>query len=815
MRTFSTKRGIGSGRGGNAARSRTGDSESGEAPPPGTGKGRLVPSIAAAAMLAAALGPMGAVPASADVAAVGPVDAQNGFPTWYSDGSVKLQLCYMAGAGCLAEPPNPAAPASYPDNFPEEAFWFAAEASGGNLGLYEAALEAAHVNGPVAPGEQMGFGRLRFILNNLKPNTAYTITHPYGVNTITSEPDPKNAALGRIKTTIDSGVCAPTPLVPCNWAGVGAAFLGDYAVGTTASFLRQTGAAPSTLGDINTPRPVTGAPSGTNAVVVTGPDAGGPGINTLTVDTFTVQGLIFNGDDGAPSAPDLATASDSGRSATDNITKVTTPVFTGSIPGAPNAAGTVELMIDGAATPAASAPLAAGAYSLQSAAALVPGVHRAQARIANPAAATDPAAPPFLVSPTLTFTVDTTAPVASVVAPFPSTPTLDNTPTLNYTANEAAQFECRLLPSNAAWDPGCTSPMTYDAQVNGTYMFGVRATDAAGNVGAEASRAVRIGPADTAAPTVSARGPASAATNVAANANVTATFSEFMQGVTGTTFTLRNAAGTVIPATVTYDQATKRATLNPTANLAPSTTYTARLTGGASAIRDTANIALASTSWTFTTGAAPTVTARTPGSNGTAVASAGNLTATFSKAVAGVSGTTFTLKNAAGTAVPGVVSYNATTRVATLDPSASLPADTRYTATLTGGATAIRDTGGTPLASTSWSFTTGPAPTITTRTPASGATGVRRANNITATFSEAVQGVTASTFTLRNASTGAAVSAVVSRNGTTNQWILNPGVTLASNTRYTVTITGSTTAARDLAGNPAATSSWSFTTGTL
>ncbi|EMY34948.1 subtilisin-like serine protease, partial [Arthrobacter crystallopoietes BAB-32] len=316
-------------------------------------------------------------------------------------------------------------------------------------------------------------------------------------------------------------------------------------------------------------------------------------------------------------------------------------------------------------------------------------------------------------------------------------------------------------------------------------------------------------------PTVTARGPASAATNVAVGSNVTATFSEFMQGVSGTTFTLRNPAGTVIPAVVTYDQATKRATLNPSANLAPNTVYTVRLAGGTTAIRDTANIALASTSWTFTTAAAPTVTARTPGSGGTAVVSANNITATFSKSVTGVSGTTFTLKNAAGTVIPAAVSYDATTRVATLNPSANLPADARFTATLTGGPSAIRDTTGLPLASTSWSFTTGPAPTITTRTPAVNATAVRRANNITATFSEAMQGITGSTFTLRNASTGAVISAVVSRNGTTNQWILNPSATLASNTRYTVRITGGTSAARDLAGNPAATTSWNFTTGTL
>ena len=785
---------------------------------------RTFASLAAAVTLAASLVPLAALPASADVAAVGPVDQQNGFPMWYSDGSVKLQLCYMANSGCLAEPPNTAVPASYPDNFPEEAFWFAAEASGGNLRLYEAALEAAHVNGPVKQGEQMGFGRLRFIIENLVPNASYTVTHPYGTTTLTAEPDPKNAALGRIKTTLDSGVCAPTALVPCDWKGVGAAFLGDYAVGTTAAFLKQTGAAAGTLGDINTARPVTGAPSGTNAVIVTGPNAGGPGVDTLTVDTFTVQGLVFNGDDGAPSTPDLTAASDSGRSTTDNITNATTPTFTGNIPGGPASTATVELMLDGASAPAASVAMTNGSYSLKPATALAAGVHKVQARIANPAyavdpvtgAPADPAVPQYLVSPTLTFTVDTTAPAASVVAPFPSTPTLDNTPTFNYTSNETgARFDCQLLPSNATWDSTCASPMTYDAQVNGTYLFNVRAIDAAGNVGTAATRTVRIGPADTVAPTVTARGPGASATNVAIGSNVTATFSEFMQGVSGTTYTLRNAAGTVIPATVTYDQATRRATLNPTSNLAPNTVYTVRLTGGTTAIRDTANIALASTSWTFTTAAAPTVTARTPGSGGTAVSSAGDITATFSKAVTGVSGTTFTLKNAAGTVIPAAVSYNATTRVATLNPSANLAADTRYTATLTGGTTAIRDTIGTPLASTSWSFITGAAPTMTARTPAVNATGVRRANNITATFSEPMQGVTATTFNLKNATTGAAVTATVTRNGTTNQWVLNPGATLASNTRYTVTLTGGTSAARDLAGNPAATTIWSFTTGTL
>ena len=209
----------------------------------------------------------------------------------------------------------------------------------------------------------------------------------------------------------------------------------------------------------------------------------------------------------------------------------------------------------------------------------------------------------------------------------------------------------------------------------------------------------------------------------------------------------------------------------------------------------------------------PTVTAKSPVSLATRVAQSINATATFSEAVQGVSTATMRVKNPAGSVLSALVSYNATTRVATLNPTATLAPDTRYSVSLTGGAAAIRDATGTPLVSTGWSFTTGPAPTITTRTPASGATGASRTASVSVTFSEAMAGVAASTFKLKNTTTGAAIAAVVTRNGTSNQWILNPNTTLAATTNFTVTVTGGTTAVRDLAGNPVATSIWRFTTG--
>ncbi|TFB75478.1 hypothetical protein E3O06_05130 [Cryobacterium glaciale] len=206
----------------------------------------------------------------------------------------------------------------------------------------------------------------------------------------------------------------------------------------------------------------------------------------------------------------------------------------------------------------------------------------------------------------------------------------------------------------------------------------------------------------------------------------------------------------------------------------------------------------------------PTVIARTPASGARSVSTTGNLTATFSEPVTGVSGTTFVLRR--GTlVVASVVSYNATTRVATLNPSVTLLTDRTYTATLSG----IRDVAGNTMADSTWSFITGPAPTITTRTPAAGATGVRRNANVTALFSEDIIGVSASTVVITRVSTGAVVASAAAFNATTNVLTINPGVTLTSNVQYRVTIIGGNTSVRDLIGNPLVTSTWTFTTGAL
>ena len=148
---------------------------------------------------------------------------------------------------------------------------------------------------------------------------------------------------------------------------------------------------------------------------------------------------------------------------------------------------------------------------------------------------------------------------------------------------------------------------------NGVYRYGATsgfptATFASSNYWVDVVFMNTSSAPDTTAPTVTGTTPAGGASNVAANENITATFSEAMNPatLTTTTFELRDPANALIPAAVTYDAAARRATLDPTANLLTSTTYTARIRGGAvdPRAKDTAGNALAQDLfWTFTTSA--------------------------------------------------------------------------------------------------------------------------------------------------------------------------------------------------------------------
>ena len=100
----------------------------------------------------------------------------------------------------------------------------------------------------------------------------------------------------------------------------------------------------------------------------------------------------------------------------------------------------------------------------------------------------------------------------------------------------------------------------------------------------------------------------------------------------------------------------------------------------------------------------PVVVTRVPAPNAVGVSRGTNVTAEFSETVSGIRSGTFILRRTSnGVIFPAVVTYDAATRVAKLNPSGTLRASTKYTATLTSG---VKDTAGNSLTATRWTFKT-------------------------------------------------------------------------------------------------------------
>ncbi len=336
-------------------------------------------------------------------------------------------------------------------------------------------------------------------------------------------------------------------------------------------------------------------------------------------------------------------------------------------------------------------------------------------------------------------------------------------------------------------------------------------------------------------PTVVSTNPLNGAITVPINQKIGATFSEAMNSgtiIAPATFTLAVAGvgGAAVPGTVTYVAAADSATFAPTANLLPSTQYTATIKTSAESAAG--NFLASNYAWSFTTGLTPnitppTVTITLPASAATGVSTNQAITATFSKVMDPatiVAPGTFTVAVAGvgGASVAGTVSYAGS--IATFAPTANLAPSTQFTATITNAA---KDLSGNALIAGAvpnpWSFTTGVGPnttppTITLTSPANAAINVPLNTAINATFSEAMNPVTiaaAGTFTVSvSGAGGAAVSGNVTYNSASNIATFTPAANLTASTQYTATITN---AAKDLAGNALAAgvvpNPWTFTTG--
>lgn len=240
------------------------------------------------------------VPAQAALNAVDPgayVAANGGFPAWYQDNHGRaLDLCLTKAvssrvAGAPGAPaymctllPTPGVfddtqPIVFPGNFPDEAFWFTADAAivdasrGINLS-YGTAVEAAFASGEPLAGDQVSFARVRIRVDVPTAGT-YVITHPYGVEVFDV------AAGGRraINMTRDIGIA-------------GAGDFSGALKGDVGPFLRSVNGPYSEgserfIGDPNLEERVAGSPFKTNFVRIEGPG----GID-LRTELFAVSGKL-------------------------------------------------------------------------------------------------------------------------------------------------------------------------------------------------------------------------------------------------------------------------------------------------------------------------------------------------------------------------------------------------------------------------------------------------------------------------------------------------------------------------------------------
>ena len=280
----------------------------------------------------------------------------------------------------------------------------------------------------------------------------------------------------------------------------------------------------------------------------------------------------------------------------------------------------------------------------------------------------------------------------------------------------------------AVFEP--TSGLAPDTRYTATMVTGIK--DLAGNpLASDFAWCFVTGPgADASAPGVASTVPAGAASGVAVNRSVVATFSADMDSasITSANFTLTGPGAVAVAGTVSYGR--RAAVFVPSGALAANATYTASIGTG---VKGLTGVPLpARVSWSFVTGAAgdataPVVAAVSPAPAASGVAIGQSVSVTFSEPMNPMSITTANLNvttpGAAGAAarrVIGTVSFDVATNTATfvrinhlttpvafhLTPVSDLEPNTTYTATLGTGA---KDLAGNALVDGKvWSFTTAP-----------------------------------------------------------------------------------------------------------
>ncbi|MDX6518425.1 MAG: large repetitive protein, partial [Gaiellaceae bacterium] len=242
------------------------------------------------------------------------------------------------------------------------------------------------------------------------------------------------------------------------------------------------------------------------------------------------------------------------------------------------------------------------------------------------------------------------------------------------------------------------------------------------------------------APSVSSTSPADGASTVATNTNVVLNFSEAVTA-TGSSFTIECPTSTS-KAFAVSGSGTSAITLDPTSNLPEGTVCT--VTAIANQISDVDSADPpdhpgANYVFSFTTDSAPLVTSTSPLNSASGVDPSGNITVGFNEAV-DVTTSSFTI-SCDSSPQTFTVSGSGTSSI-TLDPNSNLPSTASCTVTAVAANISDTDTGDPPdhpAANFVFSFSTqDAAPTVTSTSPADGATDVAKSANIAVTFSESV-----------------------------------------------------------------------------
>jgi hypothetical protein len=248
------------------------------------------------AVLGAALAVIGFLPSvgqaettstqTAFLTQAGPLDPVTGYPTYFQDSNgLRLSHCFDGSAlcgGAESPLPDPSQPPSFPDNFPEESFYFLSQATinlpNGAKATYDGSVEADY-GGEVAPGQRAGLNRLRLRIDTPEGGH-YKVITPYGVD----EFDVATGGTRTINFTEDIGVAANT------FDGVLGGRVGTFLEWDTGPIQGPDG--DMYVGDPSTAHAVTGSPYGTNFFEIDGPDIGGVGVNTISTNLFTLVGRV-------------------------------------------------------------------------------------------------------------------------------------------------------------------------------------------------------------------------------------------------------------------------------------------------------------------------------------------------------------------------------------------------------------------------------------------------------------------------------------------------------------------------------------------